>query len=351
MIERGSKLKYSIYEIPRAIRRRLKKISQKHRDGDYRRRANAILLLYEGYNVMQTAELVNASRTSVRDWCRRYESLGEAGLVPESRGRHVETVTEALCAKLLELVQEHPDAYGYLRSRWTSEMLAEQLYETLSIPIHSSTVRRLLPRLGVVWNRARPTLCIKDRSKARKMKAINAALKNASEARPVFYVDEADVDLNPRIGNGWMRTGVQTAIPTPGKNQKRYLAGALNATTGNVVWVEWEKKNSEIFILLLAELRKRYRQAKKIILIADNYVIHKSAMTQCFLKCNPKFKILFQPVYHPWVNKIELLWKQLHDSITRNHRYTTMNKLMTAVRLFMRNVSPYPGSAVQFLQA
>ena len=47
-----------------------------------------------------------------------------------------------------------------------------------------------------------------------------------------------------------------------------------------------------------AYLRSRWTSemlAKKIILIADNDIIHKSAMTQCFLKCNPKFKILFQP--------------------------------------------------------
>lgn len=337
----------SINEIPRAIRRRLQRIAQNHRDGDYRRRTNAILLLYEGHNVTQTAAILKASRTSIRKWRGRYEDFGEAGLVPEQRGRPAATITEALCGKVLELVQTQPGDCGYLRSRWTSEMLAEQLYESESIPIHASTVRRLLPRLGIVWNRARPTLCIKDRTKARKMKAIQKALDKASEAHPVFYVDEVDIDLNPRIGHGWMKKGQQTAIPTPGKNQKRYLAGALNAKTGNVVWVEWEKKNSEIFILLMAELRKRYRQAKKIRLIADNYVIHKSAMTQCFLGYNTKFEILFQPAYHPWVNKIELLWKQLHDSITRNHRYSTMNKLMEAVNAFMTLVSPFPGNPVQ----
>ncbi len=32
--------------------------------------------------------------------------------------------------------------------------------------------------------------------------------------------------------------------------------------------------------------------------IADNYIIHKSAMTQYFLKHNKKLKILFQPAYH-----------------------------------------------------
>ena len=48
----------------------------------------------------------------------------------------------------------------------------------------------------------------------------------------VFYVDEADVDLNPRIGSGWMRRGQQTAVPTPGQNQKHYIGGALHAHTG-----------------------------------------------------------------------------------------------------------------------
>lgn len=159
----------------------------------------------------------------------------------------------------------------------------------------------------------------------------------------MFYVDEADVDLNPRIGSCWSLKGQQTKIPTPGKNQKRYLAGALNAQTGRV---EWEKKDSFLFLRLMAELRKRYRQAKTIRLIADNYVIHKSGVTQTFLEHNPKFQLLFQPVYHPWVNRIELVWKQLHDKITRNHRYSTMNQLMEGVRVFMNRVSPFPGTSV-----
>lgn len=341
----------SINKITRPVRRRLKKITQKHKDGNYRRRANAILLLHEGYSVSATAEILNTTRRSIRDWRTRYNSYGEVGLVPDAPGRPNETVTDKLCTVLLELLQKEPGDYGYLRSRWTSEMLAKLINEQLDIPIHASTVRRLLPKLGVVWNRARPTLCIKDPAKTTKMKAINKALKNAEEKNPVFYVDEVDIDFNPRIGNCWMIKGSQTTIPTPGKNQKRYLAGALNTITGNVVWVEWEKKNSDIFILLMAELRKRYRKAKKITLIADNYIIHKSARTKCFLEHNEKFKMLFQPVYHPWVNKIELLWKQLHDTVTRNHRHSTMNKLMDAVNKFMVAVSPFPGTSAQLAKA
>lgn len=57
--------------------------------------------------------------------------------------------------------------------------------------------------------------------------------------------------------------------------------------------------------------------------------------------------LLFQPVYHPWVNRIELVWKPLHDIVARNHRQATMKKLIEDVKIFMNNVSPFPGSMVQ----
>jgi transposase len=323
---------------------------QKSKDHRHARRAHAILLLHEGYRVSGAARVLKAARSAIQTWRRQFEQFGEAGLISELAGRRPGTVTEAVTAHLLMLIEKSPEEYGYLRSRWTSEMLAGQLRQNLDMFIHASTVRRLLPRLGVHWNRARPTLHIRDPKKASKMKAIRQALDSASEVEPVFYVDEVDIDLNPRIGACWTKKGQQATVPTPGKNQKRYLAGALNAKTGKLIWVEWKKKNSEIFILLLAELRKRYRRAKKITLIADNYIIHKSAMTKSFLSRNDKFKILFQPVYHPWVNKIELVWKQLHDAITRNHKFSTMVKLMQAVHAFMSAASPFPGRNTQMVR-
>ena len=40
------------------------------------------------------------------------------------------------------------------------------------------------------------------------------------------YVDEVDIHLNPKIGPDWMLCGQQKTVLTPGKNEKRYLAGA-----------------------------------------------------------------------------------------------------------------------------
>lgn len=335
----------SIPSLPRAARRRLMRVVHKTRDKDHARRALAILQLAEGLAVSEVARQLCAARSTVYRWWGRFETEGERGLESTPPGRTPWTLTPAVAERLGELLRERPRVFGYLRSRWTSQMLAREITVQLGVLIHSSTVRRWLPRLGFRWRRARPTLCKRDPAKAEKLTAIAQALARASGREPVFYVDEADVDLNPRIGAAWMRRGKQTAIPTPGTNQKRYLAGALDARTGAVLWTEAPSKGSELFLSLLRELRGTYRSARRIVLIVDNYVIHRSQATRRWLEQNPKFELLFQPVYHPWVNRIERLWKQLHENITRNHCYPKLESLMQAVRTFLHVVQPFPGSA------
>lgn len=237
-----------ISKLIRPVRRRLQKIAQFNPDADYRRRAKSPLLLHKGFSQSEIADLLCASRTSIRKWIKLFTQFGESGLVPEQKGRQAYRINEAICSRVLELIQEQPKEYGWFASRWSSELLTAQINEEFETQIHSSTIRRLLPKLGVAWNRASPTLCIQDKEKARKMKEINQELSNANAEHPVFYVDEADIDLNPRIGFSWSIKGTQTRIPTPEQNKKHYLAGALNATTGQVIWVEWERKNSFLFI-------------------------------------------------------------------------------------------------------
>jgi len=92
----------------------------------------------------------------------------------------------------------------------------------------------------------------------------------------VLYSDEADIDLNPRIGATYMGRGKQLVVLTPGKNVKRYAAGALNARTGKVVHVVRDRKNSDLLIALVEELSRDYRRARRIHLVLDNFIIHKS---------------------------------------------------------------------------
>ncbi len=335
----------SLVRLSRPQKRRLQRIVQRSQDARPVRRAQVLLQLVSGVSVTEISNGLSVARSTVYRWAEQFMTLGEACLSVCDSGRRAYTVDETLRETLLELVTQPPSDYDYLRSTWTSEMLALTLTELLTRPVHASTVRRELPKLGLRWRRTRPTLRIRHPDSAKRMKAINKQLAHRESGVEVFYIDEVDIDLNPKIGFLWSPVGEQQTIPTPGKNRKRYLAGALHARTGRVEYVEGLRKNTDLFLNLLEHLKRTYRGARKIVLIADNYIIHKSNLAKAWLKHNLKFEILFQPAYQPWVNDIEKLWKQLHDNITRNHRFKTIEQLMRAVRAFLQKVSPFPGSA------
>ncbi|GAB7600589.1 hypothetical protein OkiPb00131_45340 [Escherichia coli] len=115
------------------------------------------------------------------------------------------------------------------------------------------------------------------------------------------------IHLNPKTGADWQLRRQQKHVVTPGQNEKYYLAGALHSGTGKVSYVDGNSKSSALFISLLKHLKLTYRRAKPITLIVDNYIIHKSRETQRWLKENPKFRVIYQPVYSPWVNHVERL--------------------------------------------
>ncbi|WP_252354852.1 transposase, partial [Escherichia coli] len=77
-----------------------------------------------------------------------------------------------------------------------------------------------------------------------------------------------------------------------------HFASALHSGTGKVSYIGGNSKGSS-FIKLLKHLKATYRWAKTITLIVDNYIIHKSRETLRWLKANPKFRGIYQPVYSP----------------------------------------------------
>jgi hypothetical protein len=49
---------------------------------------------------------------------------------------------------------------------------------------------------------------------------------------------EVDIPLNPKAGLDGMLRGQQKESRTLGQKRKSYLAGALDARTGELIWVE-----------------------------------------------------------------------------------------------------------------
>ncbi|MCC8368460.1 IS630 family transposase [Xenorhabdus sp. PB61.4] len=324
-----------IAPIPRNERRQMKKFIHKTRDKDYARRLMALLMLHEGQTVSYIARTLHCSRSSVHRWINWLTLYGLEGLKSLPRGRPARWNLAPIFSLLSFLLSHSPQDFDCLRSRWSIELITQIINELLGLSLSKSTLYRYFCQVGIVWRRAAPTVKKPDPEYDEKMAKITEALANASEQHLVFYEDEVDIDLNPKIGADWCLKGQQKRVMTPGKNQKHYLAGCLDARTGQVIYVGGIKKNTDLFINMLEKINRQYRQAKSITLILDNYGIHKSQKVREWLKQNPQFNLLFLPVYSPWLNKIERLWQSLHETVTRNHCCRYMWQLLACVEEFM----------------
>ena len=66
-----------------------------------------------------------------------------------------------------------------------------------------------------------------------KLARIRLAFEQLRAGVALFFADELDISLLPKVGYQWMPKGEQVEVMTPGTNEKRYLAGALDLTTGH----------------------------------------------------------------------------------------------------------------------
>lgn len=327
-------------ELRRRDKRRLKRRAHGTDDRKLAIRYLIVLNLAEGRTVADTAKSLSVSRSTVYRVAERYREYGEAGLIDRREENGDDKLDECYLATLWQVVASSPLEYGWLRPTWTREMLVKTMQKETGVQIHVSTMSCALSRIGARRGRPKPTVDCpwSTQAKNKRLREIEKLRETLPEDEVLVYEDEVDIHLNPKIGLDWMVKGQQKEVLTPGQNEKRYLAGALDAETGELIWVEGESKNSLLFIQLLWALYLRYPEAKKIHVILDNYSIHhtEQVATTLATKAGQRFALHFLPPYCPDHNKIERAWQDLHANVTRNHRCPTMAELMHNTRRYLR---------------
>lgn len=329
-------------------RKRFERVAKKTSDADERRRYLIILKYNEGKGATTISRELHCSHSTPHRVACRFQRLGEAGLI-DGRCDNGERKANAECYDaLLERLEGTPQDFEWARPTWTQELLAKEIYIETGIELSTSTVSRMLAQLGARKGRPRATVACPWPAERRKrrLREIKKVLDELPEDEVAVYEDEVDIHLNPKIGPDWMLPATQKDVPTPGKNEKRYIAGALDADTGDVHYVEADHKRSSLFVLLVLRLAHHvYPEAERIHIVLDNYGIHKSRITERAIEAlGGRVVLHFLPPYCPNENRIEPLWNQLHDNVTRNHRCANMDDLMIEVIDFLEAASPFPGS-------
>jgi len=297
-----------------------------------RLRAHVVLLLAEGHAWSLIAGVLFCSTATIARWKERFEAGGVDALLEERRGRAA-TLLVGWALVLVTWVRAlTPRDFGYCRSRWCCATLALVLRDTHRVRVSAETVRRCLHRQNLVWRRPRPVLGPSDPQRTWKLRKIRELLRDLPPDEAAVFQDEVDLNLNPDIGCMWMAKGEQAEVVTPGNNVKRYLSGSMSWRSGELVVTQGTRRNAELFVQHLDDLRRSFRHYKKVHVICDNarfHTIKGSRLVRQFLaEHGDRIVLHYLPAYSPQDNPIERVWWHLHEQITRNHRCPCIEELI-----------------------
>jgi transposase len=295
------------------------------------RKAQILLLLSGGWSYRQVREATFASFDLIKECIDRLDEEGVDFLT--NPGPATAKIPSWLRRVRHWLAQKSPEDFGYFRTRWSCETLSEVLAWETGVRRSTESVRRGLHRLGFVWRRPRPVLGPVDPERERKLAKIRQLLRSLPPHETAVFQDEVDIHLNPKIGSCWMPRGQQAEVVTPGNNVKRHLAGSLVWRTGRLlVSAPTARRNAELFVTHLDDVRRRLRGFGVIHVICDNALFHHCKRVKAYLReWGHRIRVHHLPKYAPDTNPIERIWWRLHEIKTRNHRCQTIDELLQGI--------------------
>lgn len=316
----------------------LRRLDRKTRDAELRVRCRVLLKVASGMTRHAAAAAIGCAPATAWRIVARFAAHGEAALLDGRSENGRPKVDDDVKAGICKILEQSPPDFGYPRPTWTLELLARVIQQVLQVALSVGHLWKILRRLRVRWGRPRPIVRCpwKAAHRAARIASLRRLATQRQPGEVVLYVDEVDLHLNPRIGPDWMLPGTQREVMTPGQNEKRHLAGAYDPAHQRLVYVTGDRKASWLFLNLLRALLDAYRGVRRLHLILDNYIIHKSRLTRAWLGHHgDKLRLHFLPPYCPNENKIERLWLDLHANVTRNHRCRTIDQLLCAVHGYL----------------
>jgi transposase len=307
-------------------------------------RLHILLLLSQQRSPTDIAEWLLCSRSSVYEVAARWRQEGIRFVQEQTAAKLPLDLAPSLRRSLLALLGKPPAAEGWCRTRWSCATLALSLQTRRGLQVSAETVRRWLHGLGWRWKRTKLAAKDNDPQRAPKLAHIRWIWETLRPRQALLFADELDIQLLPKSGYQWMPKGTQVEVLTPGKNEKRYLAGAWDHRTGVVHSCVGPRKTNALFRHLLDVLETRYpaRRYDRIYVVLDNYKIHKAQAVERWLAVHPRFELLWLPTYCPRANPIERIFGDTHDKVTRNHKRKRLRDLVADVDRHLERNGPWP---------
>lgn len=153
----------------------------------------------------------------------------------------------------------------------------------------------------------------------------------------------------PTLRAIWGPKGQQVMIPTPRQPYKRYGLGAVNYHTGETVVLFRRRKRRQEVAELLQTLVDKHPTGT-IFVAMDNASTHQDDEVEAVLRAAAgRLVLLYLPTYSPWLNPIEMLWRQFRREVTHCELFESVKALLVAAQMFFDRYNQKPDEVLSII--
>jgi transposase len=140
-------------------------------------------------------------------------------------------------------------------------------------------------------------------------------------------------------------------IPTPGQPYKRDGLGAVNYHTGEtVVLFRRRKRRQEVAERLQALVDTH--PTGTIYVAWDNADTHADDDVEAVVRAAAgRLVLLYLPTYSPWLNPMEMLWRQFRREVTHCELFDSLDALLKAAHAFFDRYNQGPHQVLSIIGA
>jgi len=153
----------------------------------------------------------------------------------------------------------------------------------------------------------------------------------------VWVADETALREFPPLRAGWSKRGEPMRVVISGRNNRRTILGALNATTGELVRTVRERCRADD-VLAAVEALGAVRPAVPKVLIWDNAPPHMPHRVRDAAR-DAGITLAFLPFRSPELMPLEELWRGLKATVAANRCYDSLEELVARALAWLDGMS------------
>jgi len=292
---------------------------------------------------------IGISPSTIERWGASYRRYGEAGLCVRTRRKWPNRASaRETKVRILEIFHSQPSTCGINRASWTGESLAKALHKKYGVTVSGCTANRHLSESGYTMRRARQVLTSSDPNYRAKVEVIIQTLQTLGDTETLFFIDElGPLAVKKHGGRSFVKKGEALVVPqlqTP--KGSIVLAGALCATTNQMIWCYVQSKDTAAMIDLIELVFSEHQDKTHLYITWDAASWHDSISLVDWLdafnlkttemKEGPLITLVPLPSCSQFLNVIESVFGVMKKTVIHHSDYQNAHEMKSAISQHFR---------------